>query len=69
MAVAVVEPGLNKSHVRGLSAATKKKDHCGEVAVWGDSTVEMLFSNFILGLTLAVVSTPPSEVFLSFFFP
>ena len=43
--------GFKQESMYGLSAATKKKSRCGEVAVSGGSTVEMLFFNFILGLT------------------
>ena len=50
VAVAVVEPGLNKSQCMDCPPR-QKQSRCGEVAVSGGSTVEMLFFNFILGLT------------------
>ena len=49
VAVAVVEPGLNKSQCMDCPPQ-QKQSRCGEVAVSGGSTVEMFF-NFILGLT------------------
>ena len=49
VAVAVVEPGLNKSQCMDCPPR-QKQSRCGEVAVSGGSTVEMLFFNFILGL-------------------
>ena len=50
VAVAVVEPGLNKSQCMDCRPR-QKQSRCGEVAVSGGSTVEMLFFNFIFGLT------------------
>ena len=78
VAVAVVEPGLNKSQCMDCPPG-QKKSRCGEVAVSGGSTVEMLFFNFILGLTLWGFSelffffflddqTSASEVFSSYSF-
>ena len=63
VAVAVVEPGLNKSQCMDCPPG-QKKSRCGEVAVSGGSTVEMLFFNFILGLTHWGFSE-----FFFFFFP
>ena len=63
VAVAVVEPGLNKSQCMDCPPG-QKKSRCGEVAVSGGSTVEMLFFNFILGLT----HWGFSEFFFFFFF-
>ena len=61
VAVAVVEPGLNKSQCMDCPPR-QKKSRCGEVAVSGGSTVEMLFFNFILGLN------NPLRFFWVFFF-
>ena len=54
--------GFKQESMYGLSAATIKKSRCGEVAVSGGSTVEMLFFNFILGLN------NPLRFFWVFFF-